>query len=151
MNESIRVLKCVTHEDHVWFLIEEDIEDDYSGAEEEIPQYWIREVDLTAEEKEYLHEYLPQSMKEEDAIENQAINKIVTEYTKKLNELRGERQKLLKECREIRYGIKVTYSCMDESFNEDAEEKLEEYEIKIIECEDDIQNLTENLQKGELE
>jgi 5'-deoxynucleotidase YfbR-like HD superfamily hydrolase len=106
MNDSIRVLKCVTHEENVWFLIEEDIE---VFDEEMIPQYWIREADLKPEEKEYLHEYLPQSMREEDAMENLKANKLIKQFTTKLNKLRKERQDLLKECREIRFGIKISY------------------------------------------
>ncbi|CAI2373088.1 unnamed protein product [Moneuplotes crassus] len=147
MNDSIRVLKCVTHESQVWFLIEEDIDD----QEVDIPQYWIREVDLTAEEKEYLHDFLPQSMREEDITENQQINKIVSDYSDKLTDLRLERLELLKECREIRFGHKISYFCLNESFDEEAEEKLQEYDIKIIEYEDDINNLQENMQNSKLE
>ena len=40
---------------------------------------------------------------------------------------------------------------MDESFDEEAEQKLQEYDIKIIEYEDDITNLTENMQNAKLE
>lgn len=96
----------MTHEEHIWFLIEEDLDEELS---EEIPQYWIREIDLTAEEKEYLHEYLPQSMRDSDLQQNQRINKIVLDYSEKLRDLIAERQELLKECREIRFGQKISY------------------------------------------
>ena len=41
-NDSIRILKTITHEDKVWYLIEEDFEVDIS-RQEEPEQYWIRE------------------------------------------------------------------------------------------------------------
>ena len=150
MNDSIRVLKCVTHEDHVWFLIEEDIDEDFI-QDEDLQQYWIKETDLSAAEKEYIHQYLPSSMKEEDANENHSINKILKSYSKQLKELRDERKELLKECREIRFGLKITYYCMDEDFDEDVEQKLHDYDLKIIEYEDDITYLNENLQEVKLE
>lgn len=145
MNESIRVLKYVTHEEHIWFLIEEDIDMDIE--QEEPPQYWIREIDLSDEEQEYIHEYLPNSMREEDAILNDGINKTLNAYEKELKEFREERKEALKELREIRFGLKVSYYCMNEDFDEDAEQKLLEYEIKFAEYEDDIANISENYEK----
>lgn len=90
-------------------------------------------------------------MKEEDANENHSINKILKSYSKQLKELRDERKELLKECREIRFGLKITYYCMDEDFDEDVEQKLHDYDLKIIEYEDDITYLNENLQEVKLE
>lgn len=150
MNDSIRVLKCVTHEDHVWFLIEEDVDEDFI-QEGDLQQYWIKETDLSAAEKEYIHQYLPSSMKEEDASENHSINKILKSYSKQLKELKEERKELLKEWREIRFGLKISYYCMDEDFDEDIEQKLHDYDLKIIEYEDDITYLNENLQDLRLE
>lgn len=87
-------------------MIEEDIE---LSNEEMIPQYWIREADLKPDEKEYMHEFIPQSMKEEDAAENNQTNKLIKQFNIKLSQLRKERQNLLKECREIRFGLRVSY------------------------------------------
>lgn len=147
MNDSIRVLKCVTHEEHVWLLIEEDME----YAEDEAPQqYWIREVDLSPEEKEYIHQYLPISMREEDVVENEPANKAIRKFTKEFRDLRDERKEMLKELREIRFGMRVSYFCMESEFDEDTEQKLHEYNLKFIEYEDDITFLTENLQEQKL-
>ena len=144
MNDSIRVLKCITHEDVVWFLIEEDIEFEMDN---EIPQqYWIKEADLSADEKEYLHKYLPTSMKEEDIISNEPINRVLRMQNKKYKQLRDERKELLTELREIRFGLRVSYFLMDGEFDEETEQKIHEYELKFIEYEDDITYLTENLQ-----
>lgn len=40
---------------------------------------------------------------------------------------------------------------MEESFDEDTEQKLQDYELKFIEYEDDITNLTENMQDLQLQ
>ena len=79
------------------------------------------------------------------------MNKKLKEYAKQLKELRNERKELLKELREIRFGLKVSYYWMEESFDEDAEQKLHDYDIKFIEYEDDITYLNENLQDQKLE
>ena len=144
MNDSIRVLKWVTHEDTVWFLIEEDLE---FVEDDEIPQqYWIKEADLSAEEKEFLHKYLPISMKEEDLVDNEPINRLLRMQSKKYKQLRDERKEMLTELREIRFGLRVSYFLMDGEFDDESEQKLHEYELKFIEYEDDITYLTENLQ-----
>lgn len=150
MNDSIRVLKCITHEDKVWFLVEEDFEVDISR--EDPQQYWIKESDLSAEEKEYIHQFTPTSgMRENDDTEEYTeINRNLKAYKKQLKELREERKDLLKELREIRFGLKITYYCMNNSFDEDTEQKLHDYDIKFIEYEDDITYLTENLQEQKI-
>ena len=150
-NDSIRVLKCVTCEDKVWFLIEEDFEVDIS-KDQEINQYWIRECDLTQDEREYIHQYVPNSGVKDldetsDTIE---INKKIKDYNLTLKDLRDERKDMLKELRDIRFGLKITYYCMDTNFDEDTEQKLYDYDIKFIEYEDDITYLTENLQEQKL-
>lgn len=145
MNESIRVLKCITHEDVVWFLIEEDI--DFSEDNEAPQQYWIKEADLSAEEKEYLHRYLPISMKEEDIISNEPINKLLRAQATKFKQLKEERKELLIELREVRFGLRLSYFLMDGDFDEDTEQKNEQLELKLIEYEDDIRDLNDNLQE----
>ena len=142
MNDSIRVLKCVTHEENVWFLIEENLE-----YEDNPPQYWIKEIDLSSEEKEYLYQYLPLSMKEEDVLENDNANKQLKIHSDKFKELWDKRKEMLKELREIRFGLKVSCYWLEGEFDDDKEQKLLDYEIKFIEFEHDITFLNEHLQE----
>ena len=150
-NDSIRVLKTITHEDKVWYLIEEDFEVDIS-RQEEPEQYWIRESDLTDEERDYIHEFIPSSGMEdfEDTGSYLEINNKLKEYTQQLQDLKKERSDLLKDLREIRFGLKITYYCMENNFDEDAEQKMYDQDIKIIEYEDDITYLNENLQEQKI-
>ena len=78
------------------------------------------------------------------------INNKLKDYTQKLQDLKKERSDLLKDLREIRFGLKITYYCIENNFNEDDEQKMYEQDIKIIEYEDDITYLNENLQEQKI-
>lgn len=135
----------------MWYLIEEDFDVDISREDEPV-QYWIRECDLTIEERDYIHQFSPSSGVRdlEDTGDYIEINKRLKSYTDVLKDLRDERKDLLKELREIRFGLKITYYCINEDFDEDAEQKLHDYDIKFIEYEDDIAYLNENLEEQKL-
>lgn len=145
MNDSIRILKCVNYDSKLWYLIEEN---DEFLSESDLQQYWIQDADLTAEEKEFVHEYLPQSMLEDP---DPVLNSKISTYKIQIASLECARQELLKECREIRLGLKIAYFCMDEEFDEEVEQKLYQYDIQIIEDEDEIKNLSENINQQKLE
>ena len=78
------------------------------------------------------------------------INDKLKDYTQQLQDLKKERSDLLKDLREIRFGLKITYYCMENNFDEDAEQKMYDQDIKIIEYEDDIIHLNENLQEQKI-
>lgn len=99
------------------------------------------------DEKEYLYQYLPLSMKEEDVLENDQLNKQLKAHSAKFRELCEERKKIMIDLKEVRFNIKVNCCCLDEEFDDDKEQKLLEYEIKLIEFEHDITFLNQHLQE----
>ena len=99
------------------------------------------------DEKEYLYQYLPLSMKEEDVLENDYLNKQLKVLSTKFRELCEERKKIMIDLKEVRFNIKVNCCCLDEEFDDDKEQKLLEYEIKLIEFEHDVTFLNQHLQE----